>query len=189
MRRRRLALISLHYPSSKRDVPSKPPNQYRESRSIFQLNKPTASFTVGSNLEMAARSFVPPYCDPRLLSTVSATTLITTAARYLPTFSRVNFGAPRCVTWTTGFGEPGGDVVDRERGLRVSVPDFEAGDAGGGMPLMSAALEMLCDLDPCLRRAIVGCEEPAMSGSWSGWITVVASSTRSFNMETEDQIR
>lgn len=42
----------------------------------------------------------------------------------------------------TGRGEPGGLVVDLDRGLRPGAA-FDAGVAGGGMPLASALLETL----------------------------------------------
>ena len=155
------------------------------SRNIFQANNPPASANVGDCLDTAASSPVLATCEAALLSSPSATILSTTAPKYLPIFSNCDFGAARYVTLIFGLGEPGGEVIDFDRGLRAGVPDFEAGEAGGSMPLTSAALDMLCDFDPCLRRAILGFEEPAMSGSWSGWTTVVASSTRSFNMGAE----
>ena len=115
--------------------------------------------------------------------------LNTIAPTNFPTFFNRDCGAAWWLTLTSGFGEPGGEVVDRDRDLRAGVADFEAGVGGGSMPLISAALEMLCDFDPCLRRAILGLDDPAMSGSWSGWTTVVASSTRSFNMGAVKQRR
>jgi hypothetical protein len=92
-------------------------------------------------------------------------------------------------TTTTGRGEPGGLVVDRDRGLRAGFVNADAGVIGGGMlPLASAVLDTLCDL--LLREpAIFAVDAPLMcglmSGEWSGLTTVVASSTRSPNMERE----
>lgn len=109
-----------------------------------------------------------------------------TALAYLPKSLGVVFLA--CVI--IGLGEPGGLVVDFDRGFRV-VLTVPAGVAGGGIPFTSAILEMLCDLEFRLRGGIFALEReedaPLMcgdiSGVWLGWITVVASSTRSSNMD------
>ena len=86
----------------------------------------------------------------------------------------------------TGRGEPGGLVIDLERGLRPGAA-FDAGVAGGGMPLASALLDTLWDfllLEPAIdpseedAKLVCGC----ISGEWSGLTTVVASSTRSPNI-------
>ena len=103
------------------------------------------------------------------------------------------FERDRCVDFcivfpgatTTGRGEPGGLVVERDLGLRPAAA-LEPGVGGGGMPLTSALLETLWDfllLEPAIfPRELV----PLMSGEWSGWMTVVASSTRSPNIESEN---
>ena len=117
--------------------------------------------------------------------------LIVMVARYFPR----DFGDG---AWTvlpgteiTGRGEPGGLVVDRDRGLRPGVA-FDAGAAGGGMPFASALLETLCDfllLEPAIFPRDE--DEPLkcgwISGEWSGFTTVVASSTRSPNIEGRGQ--
>ena len=127
----------------------------------------------------------------------SSNVLSTTTAANFPStrsfFGTKGSAGPTFLGITT-TGDPDGEVVERERGLRVVGDDgLEAGVAGGSMPPFAASAEVLPpveeatlpDLECRLRGGMVlgldaRCE---MVGSWSGCTSVVVSSRRSSSIK------
>lgn len=103
-------------------------------------------------------------------------------------------GSARLATAT--IGEPGGDVVDRERGLRAVAGDPDLGPVAGTMPPFASTVvlppvveETLAVFECRFRGGIVlplalALElVPAIEGSCSGCTRVVVSSRRSSSIK------
>lgn len=157
-------------------------------RRILYASNPNIPNQDSARLDIAANSPVPRKAEQRDCKIASTRMVSAMVPAYLARDSGEAACADTPGTAMIGFGEPGGLVVERDRGLRVRAADLEAGAVGGGMPLASALLDRLCDF-VLLEPAMVAREEEEappmrgwMSGACSGLTTVVASSRRSPNI-------